>query len=180
MEKVECEIEVKSPADKFWEGLKDSTTIFPKIFSHRFKSIEIVEGDGTSAGTVRLLTYVEGTPFITFAKEKVELVDDENKILGYSVIDGELTTLFKTLKVSLQVVPKGEGEVEVQVQVEGKDEGEGKGEGEVEGKGEGSLVKWCMAFERANEDVTIDPHHLKENATKAFTGLDAYLVAITV
>ncbi|KAF5180305.1 Mlp-like protein [Thalictrum thalictroides] len=153
MDKVECEIEVKSPVETFWGGLKDSTTIFPKIFPQRIKNIEIIEGDGTSVGTVRLLTYVEGTPFVTFAKEKVELIDDEKKTLGYSVIEGELTTLFKTLKVNLQIVPKGEDE--------------------------GSLVKWCMEFEKENQDVTIDPHHLKENATKAYTGLDAYLNTIT-
>lgn len=58
--KVEAEAEVKSPADKFWEAIRDSTALFPKIFPEQYKSIEIVEGDGKSPGTIRLLKYAEG------------------------------------------------------------------------------------------------------------------------
>lgn len=59
--KVELVVEVKSPADKLWAALRDSTELFPKIFPEQYKSIETVEGDGKSAGTVRLLKYTEGT-----------------------------------------------------------------------------------------------------------------------
>lgn len=58
--KLEVEIEVKSNADKFWSTIRDSTVIFPKAFPNDYKSIEIVEGDGKSAGSVRLITYAEG------------------------------------------------------------------------------------------------------------------------
>lgn len=59
--KAEVEVEVKSSADKFWRALRDSTDLFPKIFPDEYKSIEIVEGDGKSAGTIRLLKYAEGS-----------------------------------------------------------------------------------------------------------------------
>jgi hypothetical protein len=59
--KVELVVEVKSAADKLWTALRDSTELFPKIFPKQYKSIETVEGDGKSAGTVRLLKYAEGT-----------------------------------------------------------------------------------------------------------------------
>jgi len=59
--KVELVVEVKSPADKLWAALRDSTELFPKIFPEQYKSIETVEGDGKSAGTVRLLKYTGGT-----------------------------------------------------------------------------------------------------------------------
>mgnify|MGYP003702207593 CR=1 FL=1 len=58
--KVELVVEVKSPADKLWTALRESTELFPKIFPEQYKSIETVEGDGKSAGTVRLLKYTEG------------------------------------------------------------------------------------------------------------------------
>lgn len=148
VDKVECEIEVKSPADKFWQGIKNSAVIYPKLFNRRLKTIEILEGDGINVGSVRLLKYAEGTPLVSFAKEKVELLDDEEKILIYSVIEGELTNLYKTLKIRLQVVPKDDG----------------------------SLVKWSMEFEKASEDVPIQPHHIQETAAKAFSGMDAYLL----
>ena len=59
--KVELVVEVKSPADKLWTAMRDSTELFPKIFPEQYKSIETVEGDGKSVGTVRLLKYAEGT-----------------------------------------------------------------------------------------------------------------------
>lgn len=59
--KLEVEVEVKSSADKFWGGIKESSDLFPKIFPDQFKSIEIVEGDGISVGSVRLIKYGEGT-----------------------------------------------------------------------------------------------------------------------
>ncbi|KAF5191338.1 Mlp-like protein [Thalictrum thalictroides] len=147
MGKLEFELQVKCSADKFWAGMKDTTVLFPKIFPQRFKSIEVVEGDGVNVGTVRLVKYAQDTPVITFAKEKVEFVDDVNKVLGYSVIDGELMTHYKSLKGKVEVVPKGEG----------------------------SLVKWSFEFEKANDEVP-DPVLIQEYANNAFIGLDAYLL----
>ncbi|GJN26947.1 hypothetical protein PR202_gb14916 [Eleusine coracana subsp. coracana] len=80
--KAELVVEVKSPADKLWAALRDSTELFPKIFPEQYKSIETVEGDGKSASS--------SVPMLTFAKEKVELADEENKVVSYSVVDGEL------------------------------------------------------------------------------------------
>ncbi|KAF5182139.1 Mlp-like protein [Thalictrum thalictroides] len=151
MGKLEFELEVKCPADKFWGGMKDTTVLFPKIFPQRFKSIEVVEGDGVNAGTVRLVRYAEDTPVITFAKEKVELLDDVNKVLVYSVIDGELMTHYKSLKGKVEVVPIPKGE------------------------GEGSLVKWSLEFEKASDEVP-DPILMQDYATNAFIGLNAYLL----
>lgn len=58
--KIDVEVEVKTPADKFWNGIRDSTNLFPKASPHEYKSIEVVEGDGKSVGSVRLIKYAEG------------------------------------------------------------------------------------------------------------------------
>uniref|UniRef100_A0A2P2J769 MLP-like protein 423 n=1 Tax=Rhizophora mucronata TaxID=61149 RepID=A0A2P2J769_RHIMU len=58
--KLNVDIEVKSAADKFWECIRDSTTLFPKLFPQQYKSIEVLEGDGKAVGSVRLITYAEG------------------------------------------------------------------------------------------------------------------------
>lgn len=84
---------------------------------------------------------------ITFAKEKVELFDDADKLVTYSVIDGELLAHYKSLKFTFQVFPKGEA----------------------------SLVKLLMEFEKASEEVP-EPKPILEYAAKAFTGLDAHLL----
>nr|CAB3484784.1 unnamed protein product [Digitaria exilis]CAB3487314.1 unnamed protein product [Digitaria exilis] len=145
--KTDLVVEVKSPADKLWAALRDSTELFPKIFPQQYQSIETVEGDGKSAGTVRLLKYTEGVPMLTFAKEKLELADDENKVVSYSVVDGELVNFYKNFRITLKVSP---------------------------GK-EGAVVNWSMEFDKANEQVP-DPDVIKETATKTFHDLDDYLL----
>ncbi|PIA62158.1 hypothetical protein AQUCO_00200277v1 [Aquilegia coerulea] len=146
--KLEFEVDLKSPADKFWRGLQDRTVLFPKIFTYRFKSIEVVEGDGINVGTVRLMKYTEDTPVFTFSKEKVELHDDANKILGYSVYDGEIMNYYKSLKGKIQVVPKGEG----------------------------SLLKFNLEFEKASDEVPDCATFIQKYSTNCFMGLDAYLL----
>lgn len=59
--KLEVDVEVKSPADKFWGFIRDSTILFPKALSHDYKSIEVLEGDGKAVGSIRHITYAEGT-----------------------------------------------------------------------------------------------------------------------
>lgn len=58
--KLDVEVVVKSHVDKFWETIKDSAVIFPKAFPQDYKSIEILEGDGKSVGSVRHISYGEG------------------------------------------------------------------------------------------------------------------------
>ena len=57
---MEMEMELKSSADKVWGAIGDSNELFPKIFPEQYKSIEIVEGDGKTVGSIRLLKYADG------------------------------------------------------------------------------------------------------------------------
>lgn len=84
---------------------------------------------------------------MTFSKEKLESVDEENKTLVYSIIDGETLKYYKSFKGSLTVTPKGDG----------------------------SLVKWCCEFERASDDIP-DPEIIKDFAVNNLKDLDAYLI----
>ncbi|KAM0912134.1 hypothetical protein ACQ4PT_013008 [Festuca glaucescens] len=148
--KVELVVEVKSSADKLWTALRDSTELFPKIFPEQYKSIETVEGDGKSAGTVRLLKYAEGVPLVTFAREKVEVADDEKKVVSYSVVDGELVSFYTNFRVTVQVTPSTK-------------------------EGAGAVVSWTMNFDKASEQVP-EPDVIKETADMTFHGLDEYLL----
>lgn len=88
-----------------------------------------------------------GAPIATFAKERIEEVDDGNKLVLYSVIDGELVSFYKPFKASLQVVPKGDG----------------------------GLVKWCLEYDKVNQEVP-QPDLILGTAVKTFKDLDAYLL----
>ncbi|KAK8949729.1 MLP-like protein 423 [Platanthera zijinensis] len=149
--KIEVEVEVNSPADQFWEAIRDSTNLFPKIFSQQYKSVEIVEGDGKSAGSIRLISYAEGMqgiPFVKFAKEKIEAVDHEKKLVTYSVIDGEILNYYKSFGPTLAVASKAGG---------------------------GAVVTWSVEYEKLNEDVP-EADIIKELAVQTLKELDAYLL----
>ena len=94
---------------------------------------------------------------LTFAKEKLEVADDENKVVSYSVVDGELVDFYKNFKITLQVAPA-----------------KAAPEGEAEA-GAGAVVNWAMEFDKANDQVP-DPDVIKETATKTFHDLDDYLL----
>ncbi|RZC59117.1 hypothetical protein C5167_006421 [Papaver somniferum] len=145
--KIEADLEVKSSTNKIWDIILDSATMFPKIFTEQYKSIEVLEGDGKSVGSIKLIKYQEGVPNVTFSKEKVETVDETNKSLTYSVIEGELLNYYKNFKVNVIVSAKGDG----------------------------SLVKLSCEFEKASEEIP-DPSNIKDFAVKSFQDLDAYIL----
>lgn len=58
---LHVEVEVKSPAEKFWVALGDGINLFPKAFPNDYKTIQVLAGDGNAPGSIRLITYGEGT-----------------------------------------------------------------------------------------------------------------------
>ncbi|KAK3442356.1 hypothetical protein EUGRSUZ_B02546 [Eucalyptus grandis] len=144
---LEAEVEVKSPADKFWVSMRDSTKLFPKIFPDQYKNIEVLEGDGKAPGSVRLFTYGEGSPLVKVSKEKIDGVDEADKVVTYSVIDGDLLKYYKNFNGSIKVIPKGDG----------------------------SLVKWSCGFEKASDEIP-DPHVIKDFAIQNFKELDEFIL----
>lgn len=75
------------------------------------------------------------------------MADEGNKLVSYGVIDGELVNFYKPFKATLHVVPKGDG----------------------------GLVKWCLEYDRVNEEVP-RPDLVLETALNTFKDLDAYLL----
>ncbi|GJT31017.1 MLP-like protein 423 [Tanacetum coccineum] len=154
--KLDVEVKVKSGADKFWQSIMDSADIFPKVCSDLYKNVEILEGDGHSVGSVRMVNFAEGNvflygkrglPIVKSAKEKIEELDEAKKKVAYSVIDGDMMQYYKSFKATLEVIPEGEG----------------------------SLVKWLCEFEKASEQVP-DPEMIRDFAAKNFKEIDEYLL----
>lgn len=57
---LHVEVEVKSPAEKFWVALGDGINLFPKEFPKDYKTMQVLAGDGNSPGSIRLIIYGEG------------------------------------------------------------------------------------------------------------------------
>ncbi|XP_057948960.1 MLP-like protein 423 [Malania oleifera] len=148
-DRINVDVEVKSNADKMWESLKDSAVLFPKALPDLYKSIQVLEGDGKSVGSVHFKNF-RGLPLTTVLKEKIDSIDEDNKTLCYSIIEVEESSYYKNFKAQVKVVEKGEG----------------------------SLVKWECEFEKASE-VAADHHpalYYKDFAVKNFKQLDDYLL----
>ncbi|XP_042979988.1 MLP-like protein 423, partial [Carya illinoinensis] len=145
--KLDVEVEVKSDADKFWGIIRDSATILPKAFPNDYQSIEVVEGDGKSVGSVRLIKYGEGSPIVKISKEKIDNFDEANKTVAFTVIDGDLLKFYKHFKCHITVTPKGDG----------------------------SLATWLCEFQKTSDEVP-DPHVIKDFVEKNFKELDEFVL----
>ncbi|CAL1413670.1 unnamed protein product [Linum trigynum] len=145
---LEVDVEIKSPADKFWENIRNSTTLFPKAFPDQYKSIEVLQGDGKAPGSIRLFTYADGSPLVKVSKESIDSVDEAKRSVSYSVIEGDLLKYYCTFKGHIVVAPKEEG----------------------------CLVKWTCEYERVSDDVEV-PHVIKDFVVKNFKEVDELALA---
>ncbi|XP_052173448.1 MLP-like protein 423 [Diospyros lotus] len=146
--KLDVEVEVKTGAEEFWQSIRESTTLFPKAVPHQYKSIHVLEGDGKSVGSVRVVHFAEGSPLVKTTEEKIEAVDEEKKTVAYSVVGGDILKYYKNFKATLVVSSKDGG----------------------------SKVKWDCQFEKASEEVP-SPNLIRDFAVQTFQDLDAYLLA---
>eukprot|EP00250_Pteridium_aquilinum_P019785 c2456_g1_i1 orf=512-985(-) len=141
-------IELKVSATTLWATIK-SPDIVPKLMPQYVSGCEYVEGDG-GVGSIRLMTFgPAAADFVTFSKEKIEVLDEEGKKLVYSVIDGELLNHFKSYRVCVEVV---EGATD-----------------------NGCTVNWILEYEPNNPEMP-PPEISKEGAINTFKAFEAYLL----
>lgn len=77
----------------------------------------------------------------------VQPLDKVNKSINFVVLSGDVFNLYNSFKAKFHIIPSPLG---------------------------GSLVKWNVEFEKANENDPNPEHHMNF-ALKVFKGLDAYL-----
>ncbi|KAL8532626.1 hypothetical protein ACS0TY_008999 [Phlomoides rotata] len=154
--KIEFDIVLKSSAEKLWRNFKDFATTFPKALPHTYESIEIIEGDGKSVGSILKHNYSTdfkpelyiGVVSTTWSTKRIDLVDEEKKTMSYTFLKGDILNYYKNFKSTVCVS---------------------------DAEGDGCVVKYIAEFEKANEQIP-DPILFKEFAVKAYHDFDAYLV----
>ncbi|KAK4427309.1 Abscisic acid receptor PYL2 [Sesamum alatum] len=77
---------IEAPAAAVWPLVRAFGS--PQTYKHFIKSCEVVEGDGAAVGSRRCLTVVSGLPATT-SVEKLEILDEENRVLSFRVVGGE-------------------------------------------------------------------------------------------
>ncbi|XP_047158041.1 MLP-like protein 43 [Vigna umbellata] len=122
--KVEAEVDIKASADKFFHVFRKQLQHLPNISSERIHSAVLHEGDWENDDAVKHWEFsIEGKK--TSAKEKIEVVDDDNKTITFSVFDGEIGESYKSLRATLQTIDKENG----------------------------GIVKWTYEYEKLSENI---------------------------
>ncbi|KAK3421530.1 MLP-like protein 328 [Eucalyptus grandis] len=107
--KLEAEVELKAPADKFYKIWRSETHKMPTATSKNIQGIKVHEGDWDQHGAIKIWNYtVEGKSEVF--KEKVEF-DDDNMSFTLHGIEGHIFDTWKVFKAACKVVPKGQGSV---------------------------------------------------------------------
>ncbi|WVZ09247.1 hypothetical protein V8G54_013777 [Vigna mungo] len=123
--KVEAEVDIKASADKFFHVFRKQLQHLPNISSERIHSAVLHEGDWENVDAVKHWEFtIEGKK--TSAKEKIEVVDDDNKTIRFSIFDGEIGESYKSLKATLETIDKENG----------------------------AIVKWTYEYEKLSENIT--------------------------
>ncbi|KAI4379077.1 hypothetical protein MLD38_005416 [Melastoma candidum] len=103
-----ADVEIQSPADDFYKLLINETHHFITASPDTVHTLDVHEGDGYSAGSIRSWTYcVEPGGEKEVYKERV-VVDEQNKTLEMVAISGHIFDQYKTYKIVFKVFEKDE------------------------------------------------------------------------
>ncbi|XP_019181544.1 PREDICTED: pathogenesis-related protein STH-2-like [Ipomoea nil] len=130
----------------------DSDNLLPKVMPQIIKSIEIVHGNGSGAGTIKKMNFHEGDN-LKYVKHKIEVVDVDNLICKYSLVEGDVM-----------------GDKLESVDYEAKIEASGNG---------GCVCKNTIKY-HTKGDYVLKEEEIKEGADKAmelFKVVEQYLLA---
>ncbi|KAK7283952.1 hypothetical protein RIF29_13702 [Crotalaria pallida] len=145
--KITDEFGVRSPAAKFFHFIAKQLHQVQHI-TDRVHEGKVHEGDWHGLGSVRDWTYViDGK--VTNAKEKFEVIDEENKTIVLDVFDGDVGQLYKLFKITIEVS-------------EDKDNG-------------GSIVKFTYDYEKINKDIAA-PYGYLDFLSKVAADADVHLL----
>ncbi|GMP93538.1 hypothetical protein CsSME_00043317 [Camellia sinensis var. sinensis] len=118
----------------------------PNICPEKVSGIDVHEGDWENVGSIKKWNYVLDKNAESL-KETVESIDDENKVVTFNVVEGEIMQCYKSFKSILQVIEKGEG----------------------------ALVKWTIEYEKVNENAPTPDKYL-DFGVGVTKDIDAHLV----
>ncbi|KAL9231105.1 hypothetical protein vseg_006368 [Gypsophila vaccaria] len=106
--KLMIEVDIKSSGDVFHELLGNNPHQVSDIIPDKVHACDLHEGDfGKPGSTVQWDYTCEGKRCVL--KEAVIERDEENKMIRYKVIEGsDLLEDFKSMNITMQVIPKGE------------------------------------------------------------------------
>ncbi|MED6159206.1 hypothetical protein PIB30_040143 [Stylosanthes scabra] len=123
--KITIEVGIQVPAAKFFD-FSTKQLHNAKNICGRVQEAKLHEGDEWhSNDSVKQWTSVVGGK-TTIYQERIEVIDEENKLVRFKVFDDDINEHYKDLKVTLEVSEKND---------------------------ERGCVKWTIEYEKINEEV---------------------------
>ncbi|KAL9231109.1 hypothetical protein vseg_006372 [Gypsophila vaccaria] len=105
--KLEVEVDIKSSGDVFHELLRYNPHHVSNIMPDDVHSCDIHEGEFGQLGSSITWDYTcDGKK--CFAKEIIEEIDEDKKLIRFKVTEGNLLEDVKSMTIVMQVIPKGE------------------------------------------------------------------------
>ncbi|KAF0927729.1 hypothetical protein E2562_035978 [Oryza meyeriana var. granulata] len=77
---------IAAPVDAVWSVVRRFDR--PQAYKHFIRSCRLLDGDGGAVGSVREVRVVSGLP-ATSSRERLEILDDERRVLSFRVVGGE-------------------------------------------------------------------------------------------
>ncbi|XP_057521245.1 MLP-like protein 43 [Amaranthus tricolor] len=105
--KMEVEVDIKSCGDVFHELWSTKPHHVSNIVPDKIHGCDVHEGDYGHVGSIILWTYTHDGRKCT-AKEEIEAIDEENKLIRLKIIEGEILEEFKNFTCTIHVIDKGE------------------------------------------------------------------------
>ncbi|GJN14692.1 hypothetical protein PR202_gb01547 [Eleusine coracana subsp. coracana] len=78
--------EIAAPVSAVWSVVRRFDR--PQAYKHFIRSCRLLGGDGAAVGSVREVRVVSGLP-ATSSRERLEILDDERRVLSFRVVGGE-------------------------------------------------------------------------------------------
>ncbi|CAL5206656.1 unnamed protein product [Lathyrus oleraceus] len=145
--KVSTAYEGEATAAMFYNVFRKQLQRIPNI-SSEVQGARLLEGEWDKVGAVIHWEYTIDEEEQS-AKGKIETIDDENKVITFSLFDGDVSENYKSFKGTLQVM---DGEY-------------------------GGLVRWTFEYEKLKEDITgADLDFYLDLVAEITKDVDAHLV----
>ncbi|KAI3840856.1 hypothetical protein MKX03_009984 [Papaver bracteatum] len=149
LQKIEAMHEVRCCADKLYRMCTPDAPQLSKYLPKVIESVEVIGEGEIRIGTGFVWKFVAAGG--SEGRSVVTAVDNKNRSITYTVLEGDVMKQFKTFNLKLDITPKY---------------------GTTDGT---SLVKWSIEYEKANEDVA-DPVGMLKACESLTTGMNLHLL----
>ncbi|GLT78411.1 hypothetical protein SLA2020_499480 [Shorea laevis] len=105
--KLEADLDIKAPAEKYYQFMKTTVYHFPNI-SDKIQQVDVHQGAWDTHGSIHVWTYSIGDKKNQTFKERVEH-DDRNLAVIMTGLEGHVFNEFKSYKGTFKAIPKNDG-----------------------------------------------------------------------